>query len=209
MPAAVTIDEGPLDRSTRRACGELCARAFAGAEMFRLFFPAPRSRARSIAALHRAALAHLGPAGRCSVARAHDGQVLGVAAWLAPGGFPPPVREQLIRLPSVLAAFAPHWGALRLAARAEAATLARHPREPHWYLQLLAVEPAAQRAGIGSALLAPALERVDAEGALAYLETHDEANLAYYERFGFALDARLDLGRGGSGLFTMRREPRR
>ncbi len=209
MPAAVTIDDGPLDRPTRRACGELCARAFADAEMFSLFFPSPRSRARSIAALHRTALAHLGSAGRCSVARGGDGRVLGVAAWLAPGGFPPPVREQVVRLPSVLAAFAPRWGALRFAARAEAATLALHPREPHWYLQLLAVEPAAQRAGIGSALLTPVLDRVDAEGALAYLETQDEANLAYYGRFGFALDRRVDLGPGRPGLFTMRREPRR
>ena len=209
MPGAVTIDEGPLDRATLRACGELCAAAFADAEMFGRFFPSPRRRARSIATLHRAALAHLGPAGRCAVARGHDGRVLGVAAWLAPGGFPPPVRAQLVRLPFVLAAFAPHLGALRVAARAEAATLALHPREPHWYLQLLAVEPAAQRAGIGSALLTPVLERVDAEGALAYLETHDEANLAYYGRFGFALDRRVDLGPGRPGLFTMRREPRR
>ena len=208
MPAAVTIDDGPLDRPTRRACGELCARAFADAEMFSLFFPSPRSRARSIAALHRTALAHLGSAGRCSVARGGDGRVLGVAAWLAPGGFPPPVREQVVRLPSVLAAFAPHWGALRLAARAEAATVALHPREPHWYLQLLAVDPASQRRGVGTALLAPVLERVDAEGALAYLETQEEANLAYYARVGFTLDRRLEVG-PGAVLFTMRREPRR
>ncbi|MDE2290533.1 MAG: GNAT family N-acetyltransferase, partial [Elusimicrobia bacterium] len=96
----------------------------------------------------------------------------------------------------------------RVAARAEAATLARHPREPHWYLQLLAVEPGSQRSGIGTALLAPALERIDAEGAPAYLETQDEANLAYYARVGFALVERVDLGPGLPGLFTMRREPR-
>ncbi len=207
MSEAVAIEEGPLDRATIRACAELCARAFAEATLFERFFPSPERRARSIATLHRAALAHLGPAGVCSVARDGDGGVRGVAAWLAPGGFPPPVREQLVRLPAVLAAFSPHFGALRVAARAEAATVAVHPRELHWYLQLLAVDPAAQRRGIGTALLAPVLERVDAEGALAYLETQDEANLAYYARVGFTLDRRIEVG-PGAALFTMRREPR-
>ena len=203
----MAIEEGPLDRATIRACAQLCAAAFAEATLFARFFPSPQRRARSIATLHRAALAHLGPAGVCAVARGGDGEVRGVAAWLAPGGFPPPVREQLVRLPAVLSAFSPHFGALRVAARAEAATLAVHPREPHWYPQLLAVDPASQRRGIGTALLAPVLERVDAEGALAYLETQEEANLAYYARVGFTLDRRLEVG-PGAVLFTMRRDPR-
>ena len=208
MVATLEIDEGPLDRATLRACAQLCARAFASTEFYERFFPSPRGRARSIAALHRAALAHLGPGGRLAVARGDGGRVLGVAAWVAPGGFPPPARAQLARLPSVLAAFTPHLGALRVAARAEAATLAHHPREPHWYLQLLAVDPSAQRTGVGAALLAPTLERIDAEGAPAYLETQDEANLAYYARVGFALAERVAIGEGLPGLVTMRREPR-
>src|SRR5690606_3625285 len=39
-----------------------------------------------------------------------------------------------------------------------------HPREPHWYLPLIGVDPAFQNRGIGSALLALALARCDAEG---------------------------------------------
>lgn len=208
MRAEVSIESGPPDRATRRACGALCARAFDGAELFHAFFPSPGGRARSIAAMHRTVLAHLGPLGRVSVARDGSGRVLGVSAWMAPGGFPPPPRVQLARLPALVSAFAGHPRSLLLAARAEAATVAVHPREPHWYLQLLAVEPAAQRTGVGGRLLAPVLERVDAEHAPAYLETQDEANLAYYQRFGFALERRLVPVEGLPALYTMRREPR-
>ena len=59
-------------------------------------------------------------------------------------------------------------------------------RTPHWYLWLLGAEPSRSRRGVGSALLAPALRRADEAGVPAYLETHNERNLAFYGRHGFA-----------------------
>jgi ribosomal protein S18 acetylase RimI-like enzyme len=59
------------------------------------------------------------------------------------------------------------------------------PREHHWYLNTLSVDPAAQRRGIGSALIAPGLERADSEGLGSYLETQRRANIPFYRRFGF------------------------
>ena len=57
----------------------------------------------------------------------------------------------------------------------------------HYYLWGLAVDPGRQRSGIGTALLKPFLERTDAEGMPVYLETHKEANVAYYQGVGFSL----------------------
>jgi GNAT superfamily N-acetyltransferase len=55
----------------------------------------------------------------------------------------------------------------------------RHPQDrSHWYLFILGTEPAAQGRGLGSALLAQMLARVDADGMPAYLESSNERNLA-------------------------------
>jgi GNAT superfamily N-acetyltransferase len=59
------------------------------------------------------------------------------------------------------------------------------PREPHWYLDLLGVEPGSQRRGVGGALLRAWLARVDADGAPSYLETDRRANLDFYARAGY------------------------
>jgi GNAT superfamily N-acetyltransferase len=53
------------------------------------------------------------------------------------------------------------------------------------YLDMLGVDPPQQGRGVGSALLRFGLERADALGVDAFLETAVEANVAYYERFGF------------------------
>ena len=63
---------------------------------------------------------------------------------------------------------------------------ARHPKdEPHWYLAVLGVDPSAQGEGLGRRLITPILDRCDEQGLPAYLETMNEANLAWYARVGF------------------------
>lgn len=61
----------------------------------------------------------------------------------------------------------------------------RDPRETHWHLGPVAVEPTLQHSGIGSALLARFCAKVDEDGVEAYLETDEAANVGLYERFGF------------------------
>jgi ribosomal protein S18 acetylase RimI-like enzyme len=60
-----------------------------------------------------------------------------------------------------------------------------HPAEPHWYLGTLGVDPALQRRGLGSALLADWLAEVDGTASCAYLETDRPENVAFYQRAGF------------------------
>jgi GNAT superfamily N-acetyltransferase len=47
------------------------------------------------------------------------------------------------------------------------------------------VERHLQGRGIGTALLRVFCQRMDALGAMAYLETDKRENVAFYERFGF------------------------
>ena len=60
-----------------------------------------------------------------------------------------------------------------------------HPKEPHWYLPMIGVDPSRQGQGYGSALLKAALKRCDADGLPAYLESSNPRNVPLYERHGF------------------------
>jgi len=62
---------------------------------------------------------------------------------------------------------------------------AYHPRDPHWYLPTIGIEPHLHRKGLGSALLVEALSRCDQEHMPAYLESSNAANMALYQRFDF------------------------
>ncbi|MGH9186444.1 MAG: GNAT family N-acetyltransferase [Acidimicrobiales bacterium] len=82
-----------------------------------------------------------------------------------------------------------------------------HPKEPHWYLAVLGTEPLHQGKGFGSRLMAPVLERCDAEGLPAYLESSKESNIAFYARQGFEVSGTVQPP-GGPPLYPMWREPR-
>jgi GNAT superfamily N-acetyltransferase len=61
-----------------------------------------------------------------------------------------------------------------------------HPHEaPHYYLSLLGTHPDHRGNGLGMALLADGLARIDSEGMPAYLESSNTANDHRYERLGF------------------------
>ncbi|QNE46066.1 GNAT family N-acetyltransferase [Glaciihabitans sp. INWT7] len=59
------------------------------------------------------------------------------------------------------------------------------PTEPHYYLNFLATHDDHRGHGLGMALLRQNLDRVDALGAAAYLESTNPANNARYRRVGF------------------------
>lgn len=83
-----------------------------------------------------------------------------------------------------------------------------HPTEPHWYLGVLGTDPASQGHGVGGALLGPILERCDAEGTPAYLESSKDRNVPFYRRFGFEVTGEIHLPGGGPTVWPMWREPR-
>ena len=82
-----------------------------------------------------------------------------------------------------------------------------HPREPHWYLPLMGVDPTCQGKGLGSALMRHALSRCDRERKLAYLESSNAKNIPLYEREGFERIGTIQAGTW-SPLYPMVRTPR-
>jgi ribosomal protein S18 acetylase RimI-like enzyme len=82
-----------------------------------------------------------------------------------------------------------------------------HPRAPHYYFAFIGTQPGWQGHGLGSALLRPMMERIDAEGMPAYTEATSERNRALYERHGFEFLGPLVVP-GGPTMHRMWRTPR-
>ena len=126
------------------------------------------------------------------------GDGIGAALWLPPGEHPDDDALDAVLEPSVEPGVLGEAGALfeRMASF--------HPKEPHWYLPLIGVDPAHQRRGHGSALMRHALARCDRSGAPAYLESTHPANVPFYESHGFKLLGEIQVG-SSPPLFPMLR----
>ncbi|NWG46643.1 MAG: GNAT family N-acetyltransferase [Alphaproteobacteria bacterium] len=83
-----------------------------------------------------------------------------------------------------------------------------HPEEPHWYLAMIAADPAFMGRGLGAALLKHTLARCDGEGLPAYLESSNPRNMSLYERHGFETIGEIRSDRSPT-LYAMLRPARR
>jgi ribosomal protein S18 acetylase RimI-like enzyme len=129
----------------------------------------------------------------------------GVALWMPPGTLRVGPSD-LVLLPALVRVI----GARRLLGRLAGlrALERQHPREPHYYLLALGVDPERQGQGIGAALLRSRLDRCDEERAGAYLEATTDDNRRLYERWGFRLRRELRVAADAPPLSLMWREPR-
>ncbi|MGP8009332.1 MAG: GNAT family N-acetyltransferase [Acidimicrobiales bacterium] len=208
MAKYLHVDERSLSSREIRDAAHLTSRAFFDDAYFRFLFPSDEARARVLPMIFRTQLRHLGPHGRVATVRDERGVIVGVAAWMPPNTFPPSLRTQLAQLPGSLRAFYRQMRSLRVVGTYLRALLKIHPKEPHWYLMLLAVDPPLQRRGAGTMLVEHGLSVADREGVGAYLETQKEDNLAFYRLFGFALRETIEPMAGGPSYYTMWREAR-
>ncbi len=137
--------------------------------------------------------------------------------WMAPGGaavtqwipqgLPELTAAEEVRFDELMADLlgADLWRAEAMMAGLNAA----HPEGPaHYYLSLFGTRPEARGQGLGMALLADNLARIDAEGAPAYLESTNPANLERYRSVGFVDRSSFALPDDGPTVTTMWREPR-
>lgn len=81
-----------------------------------------------------------------------------------------------------------------------------HPKEPHWYLPLIGVDPPHQGKGHGAALLSHALKQCDRDRCLAYLESTNPRNITLYRRHGFKEIGEIQVG-SSPPLIPMLRTP--
>ena len=186
--------------SERVALSETLARAFEDDPVWNWLFPDESTRMRRSGQVFRAYLRDA-----LTVGEVYTTPELSAASlWKPPGKWKLSNGAILRSLPSLLRAFGTRLPAsLEIERKVEA----QHPRDPHWYLAVVGTDPVAQGKGIGAALIRQITDQCDTEGIPAYLESSKEANVPYYERFGFKVTGETQLGDDGPTIWFMWRDP--
>lgn len=198
------IEVRPANRADVPDLGAVLARAFHDDPVFGWLQPHPGRRAATTPGFFAALARHHFLSGG-GVEIATSGSGVGAAAlWDPPGRWSQSPREQLPMVPALLRAFRGRLGAARALSEE---MKANHPEEPHWYLAIIGSHPDVRGGGYAAALMRSRLERCDAEGAPAYLESSHPDNIPYYMRFGFEVTGEFAAPGGGPPLWPMWRWP--
>lgn len=194
------IDVIPIGPSEIRSAAEAISRGFQDNSVWKWLVPGDRARARVERRTHRGMIRHIFIPRKSGWTTA---TATGGALWYPPGTTRHSFRESVAEFVS----FMPEGlQAVGRASRLQRQMASHWPEVPHWYLATLSIEPESQGKGHGSALIRPGLERADADGVGAWLETQDQGNVPFYRRFGFELVERIEVDAGLS-LWLMWRPP--
>ena len=165
---------------------EVLVRAFFDFSLNQYLFPDTRKRAWQLRFIYSRTVELYRGVGGAFI----TGDGSGVALWTPPQyrhgvGVWRYVRAGFLATPFRIGLDMPRrrLGALRDIERRRRAEV----KPPFWSLEVIGVDPARQRTGSGGALIRHVLSLADQQGLPAYVITHEERNVAYYERFGFRL----------------------
>jgi len=175
-------------------------RAFDDDPLTMWLFPEEAARRRKLPAFFRSLLRASMPFGE--VYTAADGGC--AAIWNPPGTFPMGWYKDARLGLTTTRLVGPR---ITKCARGLMYFASHHPKERHWYLQMLGTDPELQGKGAGSAIIAPVLERCDREHERIYLESSKERNIPFYARHGFEVDREIHVP-GGPVVWAMWRDPR-
>jgi GNAT superfamily N-acetyltransferase len=195
------VEAALVTRPELPAAIETLARAFYADPVWSWAFPDPERRLEQ----HRAVWGLVGEAALSYGSAWNTANCAAVALWIPPGE--PELRpEDEERLEGMLAELLGD-GAARVIETFERFDAAHPHDEPHHYLSLLGTNPDHRGRGLGMGLLAATLERIDAEGSPAFLESSNPVNTPRYERLGFRVRGEFELAEDGPRVTQMWREP--
>ena len=201
----------PLPRSLLPDATALLAAAFDEDPFFRFLAPAAEKRRHLLDGVMSSFLALAVPRDMAGAVLTDASELRGLSLWYPPNAYPPPAAEMAR---AYTAAIGPNLVrrrlgtsmitlALRMAHLLEEAQLPG----PHFYLQVLGVDPRWHGRGTGSAMLRERIAEADEAQLPASLETSKEMNVRLYRRFGFEI-VRTTRVESSPPVWTMVREPR-
>lgn len=195
----------PLASSQIKLAAKLMARAFIDDPFFIFVIPNTSRRSRSLPWIFEKNIRYGHHYGKVYTTASLEG----IALWLGPDK---PGLEWLgIMLTGMfLLPFQLGLGELERSLRLARSADGLHKQSVtgrHWYLLGLGVEPASQGMGVAGTLLQPILLQADRDGLPCYLDTNNEKNLAFYERYGFSVEGRAHASQNAPPTWGMLRKP--
>ena len=166
------------------SAARICARAFLDAPHVVYFFPDEERRERDSVALFRMRIRYGLRYGEVLVS---SEDLEGIAVWI------PSERASMTLWRQIRAGGTRLYRAVGSHAVARMTHVAEHNDRlrrqhvpgRHWFLSILAVDPAHQHQGHATRLVKGMLDRVDREAIPCYAETTEPDVLPFYERLGF------------------------
>jgi ribosomal protein S18 acetylase RimI-like enzyme len=141
------------------------------------------------------------PHGACDVTNGFEA----VALWRPPGQWHVPFYQYITNGPEFLNVFGIRGG---LHAMSMMDIVERHhPKEPHYYLQVIGTDPGKQGKGYGGVVMRRQLAIADAARMPCYLESSKDTNIPIYQSFGFEVTGEIRLPNGPT-LYAMWRKAR-
>jgi GNAT superfamily N-acetyltransferase len=177
--------------------------AFSDDPLWSWMFPDPDERAAQHATVFGLYVDSALPNGWVWVA---DDRVSAASVWTPPGAQELSDEAEARLEPFLRDALGSHTPAVLETLERFEAAIPEGP--PFYYLSFLGTHPDSRGRGLGMALLAENLARIDAEGKPAYLESTNPANNRRYERLGFTPDSEFSTPDGARTVTTMWRQGR-
>ncbi len=198
-----------LARPDLRAAAQTLSNAFQSDPLYNFTVPNPEHRSRWLPIFKREILRITLPFGETYVALDSAGRPLGAMALTPPGKFPHPWWANA-RMTVNAILFPTPWcptlsKAWKLRRYAEVFDEI-HFRGPHWYVDTIGIDALYQGQGIGTALMRRAIELSTSNSMPIWLETQTEANVGYYQSFGFRVTVQKHPVPGGPPTWGMLRE---
>ena len=192
--AAVKDDAGPIS--------EMLGRAFFDDPMMCFVLPDESTRPVTMPRLFKLMFKLALPHGACDVTNGFEAATL----WRPPGKWHIPFYQYITNGPEFRAIFGVRGG-LRAMSIMDFVEK-HHPKEPHYYLQVIGSDPAKQGKGYGGVAMRRHLAVADAAHMPCYLESSKETNIPIYRSFGFEVTGEMRVPRDGPTLYPMWRKAR-
>lgn len=126
------------------------------------------------------------------------------ALWRPPNGWHVSLWQYIVNGPELLGIFGA--GALNVMNTMDGVEKV-HPKEPHWYLQVIGTDPPLQGKGFASLIMRSQLQVADATHMPCYLESSKDTNIPVYRAFGFDVTGEIKIPDGPT-LWPMWRNAR-
>ena len=204
MAASIEIFSGNLLMGTCFA--EILSAAFVDDPFYTFVFPDPERRTRLLPWLFNKLLNYANHYGLVFA----DSKYRGISIWLGPK------HTRLLPLGvlrSGLFLFPFKVSHLELKRSIKLAQVSNQLHRqavstPHFYLEAVGVEPLHQGKGLGRALVQAGISRADELHIPSYLETHNPANLGFYQSLGFSIVGSEKPFPSAPQVWGLHREPR-